>query len=54
MACIGYLGHPFEKETPLGFHNPPISHCQVVLSHRRSKGIVLVHKRKQVCLGSRP
>ncbi len=47
------LGHPFEKETSLSFHHPELCLCQVVLSYRRSRGMVLMYKRKQACLGSR-
>jgi hypothetical protein len=52
--CIGYLGHPFEKETALGFHHPPLCLYQVGLSHRSRRGMFLMYQRNYVCLGSRP
>ena len=50
--CIGYLGHPFKKETLLSFHRPPLSGGQVILRHRRRREMVLLHKSKQVSIGS--
>ena|SRR5215471_6955718 len=38
----------------LGFRRHPLSLCQVGLSHRSRKGIVLVHERKHLCIDSRP
>ena len=46
------LGHPFKKETLLSFHRPPLSGGQVILRHRRSREMVLMHKSKQVSIGS--
>ncbi len=42
-----------KKETSLSFHRPPLSGGQVVLRHRRSREMVLMHKRKQVSITSR-
>jgi hypothetical protein len=41
-------------EGPSGFHRQLLSLCQVGLSHRSRRGIVLIHKRKQRCLDSKP
>ena len=40
LGCIGYLEHPFEKETALGFDDPPLSLCHMVLSQPKYKKIV--------------
>jgi hypothetical protein len=37
----------------LGYHHHPLSLCQVVLSHRSRRGMVLVHKGKHTWMGSR-
>jgi len=39
-TCIGYLEHPFEKETTLGFDDPPLSLCHMVLSDPKNRKIV--------------
>jgi DDE superfamily endonuclease len=38
----------------LGFHQPSLSHCQMELSHRNYRGMVLMDQRKQAWMGSRP
>ena len=38
----------------LGFHHPPLSRCQVGLSHQSRRGMVLVHKGKHGRMGSKP
>ena len=45
-GCNGYLGHPFEKKA-LWAVIASLFLCQVGLSHRSRRGIVLFHKRKQ-------
>jgi hypothetical protein len=42
-----------EKDT-LGFHHHPLPRCQVRLSYRSRRGMVLMHKRKYTSMGSRP
>src|SRR5215472_5966676 len=48
------LGTSVGERGPLGSHRQPLSHCQVGLSHRSRRGIVLVHKRKRWCRDSKP
>jgi hypothetical protein len=48
------LSTSVRERGPLGFHRHPLSLCQVGLSHRSRKGIVLVHERKHRCMDSRP
>src|SRR6266487_4030230 len=38
----------------LGCHHQPLSLCQLELSHRKSRGIVLVHQRKHWGRDSKP
>jgi hypothetical protein len=38
----------------LGFHRPPLSCHQVGFSHRKSRGMVFMYRRKQAGMGSRP
>ena len=42
--CIGYLEHPFEKETALGFDDPPLRLGHMVLSHPKNRKIVHMEK----------
>ena len=40
------LSTSFRERGPLGFHRQPLSLCQVELSHRSRRGIVLFHQKK--------
>jgi hypothetical protein len=42
--CNGYLEHPFKKEIDLGFHDPPLCLCQMILNHRKNRKIILMQK----------
>jgi hypothetical protein len=46
LALYWLLRASVRERGPLGIHDLPLSPCQVGLSHRWRREIVLVHKRK--------
>jgi hypothetical protein len=53
-TCIGYLGHPFEKETPWAFITRLFLVIRWYSAIDRGREMVLMHKRKQSGMGIRP
>jgi hypothetical protein len=54
MTCNGYFGQPFEKETPWAFITRLFLVTRWYSAIDQAREMVLMHKRKQSVMGSRP
>jgi EmrB/QacA subfamily drug resistance transporter len=53
-GCNGYLGHPFVKKLPWAFNTILFLVVRWDSAIERVGGMVLMYRRRQACLGSRP